>query len=150
MNIYNQLEDAHKLFIEHAYQDIHFYLKDKKGKTYKEVLDHFKQKYIFYDFEEDKFNLIENVQNVLANKIVNSAMIYYNYDKNYNKNNLRNIIKSGFYPFMNNESIFTFDVACKIDKKLYNFDGKFWYDAYDDLNINYTITEIGLFTCNIR
>ena len=104
-------------------------------------------KYTFYNFEEDKFNLIKNVQQILVNKIVNSATSYYNYDKNYNKNDLRNIIKKGFYQFMNNESIFTFDVARAIDKKLYNIDSKFWYNAYQD--VNFIVLESGLFTCNI-
>ena len=147
MNLYNQLEIAHKEFFEHVYEDIAFYLKDKHGKSYNDILEHLKMKYTFYNFEEDKFNLIKNVQQILVNKIVNSATSYYNYDKNYNKNDLRNIIKKGFYQFMNNESIFTFDVARAIDKKLYNIDSKFWYNAYQD--VNFIVLESGLFTCNI-
>ena len=148
MDLYNKLENTHTEFFNHVYEDISFYLKDKHGKTRDDLLNYLKKKYTFYNFENDKFNLIKNVQNILVNKIVKSATSYYNYDKNYNKNDLRIIIKKGFYPFMNNESIFTFEVANAIDKKLYNINGKLWYDAYQD--VNYIILESGLFTCNIR
>ena len=70
MNLYNQLEIAHKEFFEHVYEDIAFYLKDKHGKSYNDILEHLKMKYTFYNFEEDKFNLIKNVQQILVNKIV--------------------------------------------------------------------------------
>jgi len=156
MDIYLTYKKAKGDFLDHFCDDVDYFLKHQQGMTREQLINHFKTKYIFYDFNSDELSLFDKYLTKTRNTIINSLKDVINKTNNtLTLIDIRNHYKL-LFPHLEANHILDLETCRFIDNEICGKCGHHWVNGYNlnmvedmflnDNNDDFSCINVGIFT----
>lgn len=156
MDLYLNYIKAKYNFMSLIYEDIDYHLKHEQGQSWTEIIEYFKLKYSFYDFNFDELSLFDNYWTKTKNDIINTLKDFIsNSNNNVSLIDIRNHFKL-LFPHLESNHILDLETCRNIDNKICGKCGHKWVKNFDcnmvegtvmnDNNNNFSCINVGIFT----